>query len=68
MAMSATSMANRIIQAMQGVEAQQVVGSGNIDGYRQDLIVAMCQGIIAEIQADAVVTCENPVFTTGTIE
>lgn len=69
MAMSAASMAARIETAMEGVTPEQLVGAGSISGYRNSLIVAMCQGIIAEIQDNAVVTTNDAQggVNTGTV-
>ncbi|MES2048846.1 MAG: hypothetical protein V4447_10625 [Pseudomonadota bacterium] len=71
MTLSATSMATRIEAYMAAVPAQQIVGPGAIGGYRNALMIAMCQGIIDEITQDAVVhtvdsrgdTCNNGTIT-----
>ena len=60
MALSNTSMAQRIQTYVLGVTAQQVTGPGaSIDGYQLAILDAFCQGIIDEIHAHAVVTVPN---------
>lgn len=52
MALSATSMADRIVAAMDTVEVLQIEGAGDYTAKRLEYMVAMCQGIIDEIQAN----------------
>ena len=54
MAMTAASMANRIESYMSAVAPAQ--GTTNNTAYRLQMLEAMCQGIIDEIKADAVIT------------
>lgn len=56
---------------MDAVPPVQIVGTGNINSYRDALLLAMCQGIVNEITAHAVVhtvdsrgdTCNNGTIT-----
>lgn len=71
MTLSASTMAANIRTAMDAVPPVQIVGTGNINSYRDALLLAMCQGIVNEITAHAVVhtvdsrgdTCNNGTIT-----
>ncbi len=66
MAMNATTMASRIESYMGAVAASQGQSTANVATYRNAMLIAMCQGIIAEIQADAVVTTTDAQGGTNT--
>jgi hypothetical protein len=64
-------MKNRIESYMAGVAAVQVSAAGPANAYRDAILLAMCQGIVDEITANAVVhttdskgdTCNNGTIT-----
>ncbi len=66
MTMSATSMATRIESFMGAVAASQGQSATTANAYRNQMLIALCQGIIAEIQADAVVTTTDAQGGTNT--
>ncbi len=66
MALSASSMANRIESYMASVASVQGQSSSAANTYRGQMLVAMCQGIIDEIHADAVVTTTDAQGGTNT--
>jgi len=53
MALTAASMMAKVKAAIAAVPAQQVDSSGSTDAYRDAILLAMCQGIVDEIQANA---------------
>jgi hypothetical protein len=53
MALTAASMAAKVEAAVAAVPAQQFDSAGDPSAYRSAILVAMCQGIIDEIQANA---------------
>lgn len=53
MALSAASMAARVKAAIAAVPPQQVDSGGDPTAYRDAILLAMCQGIIDEITANA---------------
>lgn len=75
MAMSATSMAARIEANIAAIPPVQGSTSGPANTYRHQVLIAMCQGIIDEIKAGAVVTTPvvgvqtgaSTVTSTGTV-
>lgn len=70
MSLNAASMASRIHTYIDAVPPTQVTGAGSIDSYRVALMTAMCQGIIDEIHAAAVVSTTDSrgdTCTNGTV-
>ena len=51
---------------MAAITASQGQNTATVAAYRNSMLVAMCQGIIAEIQADAVVTTTDAQGGTNT--
>lgn len=55
MALSATSMKSRIEAYMAAVGAVQTSDAGTAQGYRDAMLLALCKGIVDEIQQNATV-------------
>jgi hypothetical protein len=53
MALTAASMMAKVKAAIAAVPAQQFDSAGDPSSYRDAILLAMCQGIIDEIQANA---------------
>lgn len=53
MALTATSMMAKVKAAIAAVPAQQVDSGSSADAYRDAILLALCQGIIDEIKANA---------------
>lgn len=66
MAMSASSMASRIESNISAITPIQGQSGANANAYRNSVMVAMCQGIISEIIADATVQVTGVTAGTAT--